>query len=101
MQGFYRESQGKSESVAGYVARLEGKLSEIWVKDPNRISEVETAEYIRDHFFYGLRKPLQGEMCAKFDNPMNNYMVLVQVARNANGEYEQEKLITPVLPSQV
>ena len=29
MQGFYRESHGRSESVAQYVARLEGKLNEI------------------------------------------------------------------------
>ena len=29
MQGFYRESQGRSESVAHYVMRLEGKVNEI------------------------------------------------------------------------
>ena len=29
MQGFYREFQGRSESVACYAARLEGKLNEI------------------------------------------------------------------------
>ena len=29
MQGFYRESQEWSESVACYIARLEGKLNEI------------------------------------------------------------------------
>ena len=55
MQGFYRESQGRSESVACYVVRLEGKLNEIQVKHWNRVSEVETAGYIRDCLFYGLR----------------------------------------------
>ena len=58
MQGFYRESQGRSESIAHYIARLEGKLNEIQVKHPKRVSEVETAGYIRDHLFYGLRNPL-------------------------------------------
>ena len=58
MHGFYRESQGKSKSIACYIARLEGKLNEIQVKHPNRVSEVETAGYIRDCLFYGLRKPL-------------------------------------------
>ena len=58
IQGFYRESQGRSKSVSHYVARLEGKLNEIQVKHPNTVSAAETAGYIRDHLFYGLRKPL-------------------------------------------
>ena len=58
MQGFYRESQGRRESIAHYIARLEGKLNEIWVKHLNRVSEMETAGYIREQLFYGLRKPL-------------------------------------------
>ena len=31
MQGFYRESLGRSKSVAYYVKRLEGKLNEIQI----------------------------------------------------------------------
>ena len=81
MQGFYRESQGRSDSVAYYTVRLEGKL----------VSEVETARYIRDHLFYGLRKPLQESICSKLDNPLNDYMALMQVARKAEGKHEQEK----------
>ena len=55
--GFYRESQGRNESVAHYVARLEGKLIETHVKHLNSASEVETARYIRDHLSHGLRIP--------------------------------------------
>ena len=58
MQGFYRETQGRSVSVAHYTARLEGKPNEINVKDLNRVSEAETAGYIRGCLFHGLRKPL-------------------------------------------
>ena len=58
MQGFYRESQGRSESVAHYIANLEGKLTEIQVKCPNRVSEVEKAGYIRDCLLYDFWKPL-------------------------------------------
>ena len=58
MQGFYRESQGRSKPVVCYVGSLEGKLNEIQVKHPNRVSEAETTQYIRDHLFYGLRKPI-------------------------------------------
>ena len=58
MQGFYRESQERSKSVACHVARLEGKLNKIQVKHLNRVSEVETDGYIRYCSFYGLRKPL-------------------------------------------
>ena len=79
--------------LAYYIARLEGKLNEIWVKHQNRVSEVETAGYIRDHLFYGLRKPLQEAIHAKFDNLMNDYMVLMQVARKAKGKHKQEKLL--------
>ena len=39
---------------------------------------------------YGLRKPLQEAICAKFDNPMNDYMVLMWAARKAEGEHEQK-----------
>ena len=54
MQGFCRVSQGRSESVAHYIARLEDKLNEIHVIHSNRVSKTETAGYIRD----GLRKHL-------------------------------------------
>ena len=91
MQGFYRENQGRSKSVVHYIARLEGKLNKIPVKHPNRVSEGETAGYIRDHLFYGLRKPLQEVIHAKFDNPMNDYMTLVQAARKAEGEHKYRK----------
>ena len=74
MQGFYRDSLGRSESVAHYIARLEDKLYKIHVKHPNRASETETAGYIRDHLFYGLWIHLQEVIHAKFDKPMNNYM---------------------------
>ena len=57
MQGFCRESQGSSESIAHYMAQLEGKLNEIHVKHMNRVYEVETAGYIRECLFYGLRNP--------------------------------------------
>ena len=57
MQGFYRESQGRSKSVAHYLARLEGKLNGIWVKYLNRVSEAETAGYIQDQLFYSLKNP--------------------------------------------
>ena len=91
IQGFYRESQGRSESIACYTARLEGKLNAIWVKHLKRVSEAETAGYIRDHLFYGLRKPFWEAIHAKFDNPMNDYMVLLLADRKAEGKHEQGK----------
>ena len=57
MQGFYRESWEKSESIAHYIVRLEGKPNKIWVKYLNRVSKVETTWYIRDCLFYGLGNP--------------------------------------------
>ena len=91
MQEFYRESERRSESIAHYVMILEGKLNKIQVKHPNRVSEEETAGYTWDHLFYGLREPLQEVIHAKFDNPLNDYMTLMWVARKAEGEHEQEK----------
>ena len=91
MQGFYRESQGKSKSVVHYTARLEGKLNKTSVKHLNRVSEFERAGYIRNHLFYGLSKPIQEAIHAKFDVPMNDYMTLMQAARKAEGEDKQEK----------
>ena len=58
MQQFYRESQGRSESVTHYIMRLEGKLNDISVKHQNRVSEAETTGYIRVQCLYHLRKPL-------------------------------------------
>ena len=40
MQGFYRESQGRNESVVHYVARLEGTLNELQVKHLYRFFEL-------------------------------------------------------------
>ena len=56
MQGFYRQSQGRGESVTHNVARLEGKLKFV-LNTGNRVPEMETTGYIRDHLFYGLSKP--------------------------------------------
>ena len=67
MQGFYRESQGRNESVAHYVTRLQSKLNDIHVKHPNRVSKKERAGYIRDHPFYGLRKHLWEAIHTKFE----------------------------------
>ena len=53
--------------------------------------ETETAGYIRDHLFYSIRKPLWEVIHAKFDNPMNDYMTLMQAARKGEGKHEQEK----------
>ena len=69
MWGFYTVPS-KSKFIAHYIARLEGKLNEVQVKHPNRVSKAETAQYIRDHLFYGLRKPLQEAIHAKSHNPM-------------------------------
>ena len=91
MQGFFRESQGRSKSVTHYVARLEGKLNEIQVKHPNRVSEVETTRYIRDCLFYGLKKLPQESIHAKANNPLNDCMALMQAARKPKGEHEKEK----------
>ena len=91
MQGFYRESQGRSKSIVHYVVSLEGKLNEIQVKYPNRTSEAETTGYIRNCLFYGLRKPLKEVILAKFDNPLNVYMALMRAIRKADGKHEQEK----------
>ena len=77
MQGFYTETQERSGSIAHYFARLEGKLNENHANHLNWVSEVETAGYIKDCLFYGLRKPLQEEIHAKFDNPMNDYIILM------------------------
>ena len=81
--------------------RLEGKLNEIWVKHLNRVSEVETAGYIWDNLYYGLRKSLQEVIHATFDNPLNDFMALMWVARKAEGEHEQESIAPPVLLNQV
>ena len=91
MQGFCRESQGRSKSVTHYVVRLEGKLNKIQIKLTNRVSEVETTGYIQDCLFYGLRKLLQRSTHAHFDNPLNDYMALMWVPRKVEVEHEQEK----------
>ena len=73
------------------LVRLDGKLNEIWYEHPNRVSEAETAGYIWNHLFYGLRKPLWESICTKCNNPLNNYMTPMWVVRKAKGEHEQEK----------
>ena len=68
-----------------------GKLNKIQVKHLNRVSEAETGGYIRDYLFYNLRKTFWEVIHTKLDNPINDYMVLMQAARKDEGEHEQEK----------
>ena len=91
IQRFYRESQGRGESLAHYIARLEGKWNKIHVKHLNRVSDMEKAGCFRDHLFYGIRKTLWEAIHAKCDKLMNDYMVLMWAARKAKGQHKQEK----------
>ena len=59
----------------------------IWIGS-QRQKQLGTSRY---HLFYGLRKPLIEAIHAIFDNPMNDYMVLMWAARKAEGEHKQEK----------
>ena len=52
---------------------------------------METTGYNWDHLFYGLQKPLLEAVHAKFDNPINNYMAVMQAAKKAEGEHESRK----------
>ena len=69
VQGLYRESQGRGESVTHYVLWLERKLTKIWVKHPNRVSDADTARYIQDHLFYGHRNPTERLSVPNFTIP--------------------------------
>ena len=90
MQGFYRESQGRSKSIGHCVMRLKGKLNEILVKHPNRVSEVELPDIFGIVCVMALGNP-QEVIHAKFDNSLNDYMALMRAARKAEGEHGLEK----------
>ena len=69
MQRFYGESQGRNESIAHYFARLAGKQNEINVKQSNRVYEAETAGYIRDCLFSGLKNPSEWQCMSNLITP--------------------------------
>ena len=58
---------------------------------------IGSQRYIRDHLFYGLRKPLQEAIHAKFHNPLNDYMALMRAPKKLRVNMNRRSITLPVL----
>ena len=56
MRDFYRADQGEDESIPSYATRIEGLLSQIRDKFPDKLPLQEEQRLLKDHLFHGSRK---------------------------------------------
>ena len=74
MQNFHRMEQGKNERLQIYPDRLEGVLSQIRVRFPSMISEVEMECHLRARFFYSMNKTSSDSLWYLYDDHHNSYI---------------------------
>ena len=91
MQNFYKVTQGNHEKVPSFATRLEGTLSQIWLKLPRRIVDHEVACHLKDWLFHRVCKHIRDSIRYLHSKPETTYSQLMVAARKAESETEDAK----------
>ena len=62
MRDFYRADQGEDESIPSYATRIEGLLSQIRDKFPDKLPLQEEQRLLKDRLFHGSRKGIRDSL---------------------------------------
>ena len=86
MWDFYRADQGEEESIPSFATRVEGLLSQIHDKFPEKLTPPEEQGLLKDRLFYGCKKSIRDSVKYCFANPRIDYMHLLEECRKAEDE---------------
>ena len=82
------------EKCASFGTRLEQKLIQVSLQDPNKISDSMYWNCVRERFFHGLSKIMRTNLGTQFDGGANYYKLL-ELARMIESEnfHEDSKIV--------
>ena len=86
MRDFYRADQGEEESIPSFATRMEGLLSQIRDKFPEKFTHTEEQKLLKDRLFHGCRKNVRDSVKYCFANPQVDYMQFLEECRKVEDE---------------
>ena len=86
MRDFYRADQGEDETIPSYATRIEGLLSQIRDKFPDKLPLQEEERLFKDHLFHGSRKSIRDSLKYCFADTSIDYMQFLEECRKSEEE---------------
>ena len=97
MRDFYRADQKEEESIPSFATRVEGLLSQIHDKYPEKLTYPEEQRLLKDCPFHGCKKSMWDSVKYCFVVPQIDYMHFLEECRKAEDEdkVDQSKIKPP------
>ena len=92
MQDFYHADQGEEESIPSFATWVEGLLSQIHDKFPEKLTHPEEQRLHKDCLFHGCKKSIRDSVKYCFVDPHIDYMHFLEECRKAEDEDKLDKL---------
>ena len=92
MWDFYCADQGEEESIPSFATRVEGLLSQIRDKYPEKLTQPEEQRLLKDYLFHGCKKSIQDSVKYCFADPHMDYMHFLEECRKAEDEDKVEQI---------
>ena len=92
MRDFYRADQGEDETIPSYATRIEGLLSQIRDKFPDKLPLQEEQRLLKDHLFHGGRKSIRDSLKYCFADTSIDYMQFLEECRTSEEEGKADRL---------
>ena len=86
MRDFYCADQGEEESIPYFATRMEGLLSQIRDKYPEKFTHPEEQRLLKDWLFHGCKKSIQDSVKYCFADPHMDYMQFLEECRKVEDE---------------
>ena len=86
MRDFYCADQGEEESIPSFATWVEGLLSQIHGKFPEKLTQPEEQRLLKDCLFHGCKKSIQDSVKYCFADPRIDYMHFLEECRKAEDE---------------
>ena len=86
MRDFYRADQREEESIPSFATRMEGLLSQIRDKFPEKFTHSEEQKLLKDRLFHGCRKTIRDSVKYCFPDPQVDYMQFLEECRKVEDE---------------
>ena len=87
--------KGKRNQSLPFATRVEGLLSQIRDKYPEKLTHPEEQRLLKDHLFHGCKKSIQDNVKYCFEDPHMDYMQFLEECRKAEDEDKVDKLSKP------
>ena len=83
---FYCADRGEEESIPSFATRMEGLLSQIRDKFPEKFTHTEEQRLLKDRLFHGCKKIVWDSVKYCFADPQVDYMQFLEECRKVEDE---------------